>query len=244
MSKANEAAGGRNIKVERAVSAVLERIDDFIAGHELQPLEASLREACDLLLEEQSASARTAGLFFSFYWLLDTKWGGNSVPVGIRGKYGDKLLSESLTERSISMHGSITAFAENLGWKGNVRRFQLSRDERLKDFMAALKKAGARKRRHAADYLAYRFSESRVEDKPLPPVGADVLTFVRAKVLFHQLIALHSEGHVQQFLIAALLHEYRRRHSVEVRTHHPERGYTPRTGWVQTAQGSWVSGSS
>lgn len=53
MSKANEAAGGRNIKVERAVSAVLERIDDFIAGHELQPLEASLREACDQRMFQQ-----------------------------------------------------------------------------------------------------------------------------------------------------------------------------------------------
>jgi len=52
-------------------------------------------------------------------------------------------------------------------------------------------------------------------------VGADVLTFVRAKVLFYALLAVRSEGHVQQFLIAALLHEYRRRHSIEIRTHHP-----------------------
>ncbi len=28
-------------------------------------------------------------------------------------------------------------------------------------------------------------------------------------------------GHIQQFLIAALLHEYRRRYSIEITTHHP-----------------------
>jgi hypothetical protein len=126
-----------------------------------------------------------------------------------------------LTQRSITRHDAITAFAENLGWKGNVRQFRLSRDPRLKDFIAALKKTGPRGRQRAADYLAQRFAESRVEEKPLPSVGADVLTFARARVLFHELLALRTEGHVQQFLIAALLCEYRRRHGVEVRTHHP-----------------------
>ena len=60
----------------------------------------------------------------------------------------------------------------------------------------------------------------------MPPVGRDVLTFVRAKVLFHKLVAIPSEGHVQQFLIAALLHEYRGRQSVEITTIIP----TPLTG--------------
>jgi len=142
VSTAEDADGGRNTNVEQAVAAALERIDEFVAGDELSPLPAPLREACDRLLDKQRASARTAGLFFSFYWLLEPKWDGDSVPVGIRGKYGDKLLSEQLTQRSITRHDAITAFAENLGWKGNVRQFRLSRDERLKDFIAALKKAG------------------------------------------------------------------------------------------------------
>jgi hypothetical protein len=221
VSDTDDADSRRNTSVEAAVTATLERIDAFAAGAELRPITAQLRAACDSLLDEQSASARTAGLFLAFYWLHDTKWNGDEVPVGIRGKYGDKLLSEGLTERSVTRHNAITAFAENLGWKGNVRRFKLSRDERLKDFVAALKRSGPRGRQRAADYLAQKYAESRVVEKPLPPVGADVLTFVRAKVLFYGLLALHSEGHVQQFLIAALLYEYRRRHSVEVRTHHP-----------------------
>lgn len=221
MSEEEDASSRRNTHVHDAVVEALERVDAFIAGAELRPLTAPLRAACDALLDARSASVRTAGLFFAFYWLHDTDWNGDEVPVGVRGQYGDKLLSEGLTIRAITRHNAITAFAENLGWKGNVRRFKLTRDDRLKDFIAALRKARPSGRRLAADYLAQQFAESRVEEKPLPPVGADVLTFVRAKVLFYELLATHSEGHIQQFLIAALLHEHRRRHAIEVRTHHP-----------------------
>jgi len=72
-----------------------------------------------------------------------------------------------------------------------------------------------------ADYLAAKFAESQRLIQPLPPVGADVLTFARAKMLFHQLIALPTEGFVPQFLITALLSEFRRKEGVEVTTHHP-----------------------
>lgn len=218
---AAKGTGQRNDAVEAAVHAALDRIDAFIAGEEVKLPSAALLEACNALLSQQRPSAQTAGLFLAFYWLQNEAWDGDSVPVGIRGKYGDKLLSEELTLRSITQHGAITAFGENLGWKGNVRGFHLSTDARLMAFMAALKGADPRGRRRVADYLAQRFAASRVEEKPLPNVGADVLTFVRAKVLFYALLAVRSEGHVQQFLIAALLHEYRRRHSIEIRTHHP-----------------------
>lgn len=212
---------GRNTAVQNAVTAALERIDAFIAGEEIKPLSPVLRAACDELLDKQHASARTAALFLSFYSIQDTAWDGDSVPVGTRGQYGDKLFCDELTKRSVTKHGAITAYGENLGWKGNVGNFKLKSDPRIGAFLKTLHKADAQGRRRLADYLAHRFAESRVEEKPLPPVGADVLTFVRAKVLFYQLLDLHTEGHVQQFLIAALLYEYRRRHSVEVRTHHP-----------------------
>ena len=45
--------------------------------------------------------------------------------------------------------------------------------------------------------------------------------FARAKSLLHQLIATSSEGHIQQFLIAALLRVHRLRVGAEITTHHP-----------------------
>jgi hypothetical protein len=72
-----------------------------------------------------------------------------------------------------------------------------------------------------ADYIAQRFAESQRIPTPLPPVASALLTFARAKALFLSLLGIRSEGHVQQFLIAALLHELRRRQGIEVRTHHP-----------------------
>lgn len=53
MSTAEDADGGRNTNVEQAVAAALERIDEFVAGDELSPLPAPLREACDRLLDKQ-----------------------------------------------------------------------------------------------------------------------------------------------------------------------------------------------
>ena len=152
-------------------------------------------------------------------------WDKNSVPVGSRGRFGDKKLCEELTNRGITLHGPISAYGENLGWKGNVRskNIRLLEDDRFRDFLKKVADAPDDPNEIAriADYLAQRFAESKREASPLPPVGKDVLTFARANVLFHKLLAIPSEGHIQQFLIAGLLHEYRRRHSVEITTHHP-----------------------
>lgn len=77
------------------------------------------------------------------------------------------------------------------------------------------------RRKAVADYMAAKFAESRREQKALPPVGPDVLTFARAKQLFFDLLSLQTSGHVQQFLIAAPLSVHRERHLIEVKTHHP-----------------------
>jgi hypothetical protein len=214
---------GRNVNVEQAVRRALERIDEFISGKTEALPTPPHRRACEELLDGRAGSVRTATLFLLFYWLVDSSWDCDSVPVGVRGERGDKLLCEELTNRNITLHGPITAYGENLGWKGNVRNVRLSRDPRFRDFFPKVRDARGRPAEVAriADYFAQRFAESKREPTPLPPVGPDVLTFVRAKQLFHELLALPSEGHVQQFLIAALLHEYRRRSAVEVTTHHP-----------------------
>ncbi len=229
MTRAHASSGEKpprgNVLVARAVNKALERVDVFLGGEKVDLPRPAHRRACQELLDKKSASVRTATLFLVFYWLEDPAWDRDSVPSGARGRYGDKKLCEELTNRSITLHGAITAYGENLGWKGNVRskNIRLSGDDRFRHFLESVADAGADPREvgRVADYLAQRFAESKREATPLPPVGADVLTFVRAKVLFHRLIALPSEGHIQQFLIAALLREYRRRASLEITTHHP-----------------------
>ncbi len=204
------------------MTRALRRIDEFVAGAELTPPTAAHMQACDRLLARvRAGSSKAAALALIFYWLEDVSWDRRSVPVGLRGKYGDKLLSEQLTQRRVTMHENVVAFAENLGWKGGVRDARVDTPPNLGPFFAAIRDADRAARVRIADYLAYRFAESRRESAPLPPVGADVLTFARAKLLFQQLIAVPAGGSIQQFLIAALLHEMRGRHGTEVRTHHP-----------------------
>ncbi|MGB2986856.1 MAG: hypothetical protein WBE26_13370 [Phycisphaerae bacterium] len=69
--------------------------------------------------------------------------------------------------------------------------------------------------------MCARFADSRREMKLLPPVGDDVLTFAKAKQLFTRLLGLSTEGHAQQFLIAAMPFVHRRRYGIEINTHHP-----------------------
>ncbi len=125
----------RNERVEQAIRNALRRIDEFVSGANLQRLPSpNHRRAIEDLLQGQRASVRTATLFLMFYRLAEPGWDLSEVPVGVRGTYGDKLLLEELTQRDITLHDSITAFAENLGWKGNVRNVKLSNDPRFKAF--------------------------------------------------------------------------------------------------------------
>lgn len=211
----------RNTNVEKATRNAIHAIDEFISGKNITLPSGEYRQACDELLEKQKSSAKAAALFLVFYWLQCPEWDRESIPTGIRGKYGDKLLSEELSKRNITLHGETKAFGENMGWKGDVNRRKLSEDRRLGDFLTKISTATPDQREKISEYLAHRFAESKREAKPLPPVGSDVLTFARAKVLFHKLIEIKSEGHIQQFTIAALLHEFRKRHGIEIRTHHP-----------------------
>jgi hypothetical protein len=211
----------RNAPVARAVDQALARIDAFIGGESIVLPAGEYRRAVDTLLTEQKASIRTAALFLTFYRLQDPAWDLHSVPVGSRGRYDDKRLSEELSRRSITLHGNIKAWEENLGSKGNVRRFRFDTDPRLSDFIRAIAAADQEEQRRIADYLAQRFAESQRIATPLPPVLDTLLTFVRAKAPFYTLLGIRSEGHIQQFLIASLLHELRRKQSIEVTTHHP-----------------------
>ncbi|MDP9173671.1 MAG: hypothetical protein M3O30_07370 [Planctomycetota bacterium] len=211
----------RNEKVEAAVKLALNRIDKFIGGDTVQLPNPAARRIADGQLQHRSASVRVASMFFVFYSLYDDKWDCNALPVGYRGEYGDKLFAEQLSQRHVTLHDNITAFGENLGWKGSKVSFRLFDDVRFQSFVKLLAKSNNAARRRIADYVAARFAESRQELKPLPPVGDDVLTYARAKLLLHRLIVTSSEGHIQQFLIAALLSIHRSRYGIVIRTHHP-----------------------
>ncbi|CAN7557530.1 hypothetical protein [Mesorhizobium sp. LjRoot246] len=211
----------RNRFVEEAVSQALGRVDAFIDGERLARIpKGDLRAVLDAQLGHGSNSVRLASLFFTFYQLQDAAWDFSSIPIGIRGKWGDKRLANELNLRHIALHNSITAFGENLGWKGNVSAARLKGDNRFNRLAGMLESLAPEQRATAADYMAYRFAETRQLVAPLPPVGADVLTYARARLLFYRLIGIPSEGNVQQFLIAGFLHVHRRRFGHEIRTHH------------------------
>ncbi len=211
----------RNKKIKDAVDYALVLVDAFINEKPIVLPPAAKRKICDKQLSHRSGSVKLGSFFLACYALQDLEWGVDQVPVGIRGKYGDKLLSEQLTQRHVTLHSAITAFGENLGWKGNVAGVKLSTDPRFADFIMMLKASNNADRKLMAEYFACKFAESRREIKPLPPVGDDVLTFARAKALFTSVLHLPTEGHVQQFLVAAMLSVHRRKYGVEIRTHHP-----------------------
>lgn len=211
----------RNVLVELAVDHALARIDAFIDGERLSTVpRASTRAAADDQLNHGSNSVRLASLFFAFYTTVDPAWDGNSIPTGVRGQYGDKRLATQLGLRNITLHNAITAFGENLGWKGNVTNSRLQNDARFDHFSVALTTMDSTERTLCADYMAARFADSRKILAPLPPVGEDILTYARARQLFYTLIAVPSEGNIEQFLIAALLLVHRQRYGYEIRTHH------------------------
>lgn len=210
----------RNTAVETAIQRAISRVDHFLSNGRVKLPRPQYRELVDRMLETQAPSVKVALLFLLFYRLENPDWNMKEVPIGIRGRYGDKLLSEQLSMRYITLHGNITAFGENLGWKGEVRTIDLSASSKF-GLLSGLAGVDAGQIGVIADYLASRFAESQSIPKAIPSIGDDLLTFARAKILLHQLIATSSEGHIQQFLIAALLRVHRARFGAEVATHHP-----------------------
>lgn len=207
--------------MEKAVLLALRLVDDFTNESATRLPAAALRRAADAQANASGGSVRLASLFFASYAVVEPSWDFDSVPTGIRGARGDKLLGASMTDRHITLHLNVTAFGENLGWKGNVKNVKLSNDPKFKNFLLALHLASSEERHEVLEYIAALFANSQKIPAALPPVGPEVLTFARAKLLFHQLLEVPSEGHIQQFLIAALLAVHRQRSGNEVTTHHP-----------------------
>ena len=212
----------RNRFVEEAARLLIDLVDKLTDGESLgAPAPANMRNIFDDHVESHGGSVRLACAFFAAYSVIDEEWDFKSIPTGIRGKYGDKLLAAELTFRHVTFHKSITAFGENLGWKGAVRQFDLSQDSRFSGFLAEIKKLSTEQRKSLVNHIAWRLESSRVVPKALPPLPSSYLSYARSLFLCEKLMAIPSEGHIQQFLVAAFLEVHRKRFGHRVVTHHP-----------------------
>lgn len=212
----------RNENVEKAARLLIELVDKLTDGETLgAPASSKIKNIFDNHVEPHGGSVRLACAFLAAYSVIDNDWDFSSVPTGIRGKYGDKLLAGELTFRHITFHKSITAFGENLGWKGAVRQFDLSKDARFSDFLSDLKSLSEQDRKSLVNHIAWRLQSSRVVPQALPPLPSSYLSYARSLYLCEKLIAIPSEGHIQQFLVAAFIEVHRKRFGHRVVTHHP-----------------------
>jgi hypothetical protein len=212
----------RNKHVETAVDLIVELLDRLSAGDVLgDPAPAHLKDIFDAHVKVQGGSVKLACVFLTAYSLKDKKWKMRSVPTGIRGKYGDKKLANALTLRHVTFHNSITAFGENLGWKGNVQKFELKKDERFWPFLSQLVALSVEERTALLNHVVWRLHSSRLVPEAMPPLPNSYLSYARSLRLCDELLAIPSEGHIPQFLVAAFLKVHRARLGNKIVTHHP-----------------------
>lgn len=76
-------------------------------------------------------------------------------------------------------------------------------------------------KRELLNHIVWQLHASRVFPQALPPLPPSDLTYARSLSLCESLIAIPSEGHIQQFLVAAFLEVHRKRFGHRVSTHHP-----------------------
>lgn len=216
-----EESRGRNRYVEEASSKLINRIDELIGGATLsRHVPTRLKRVYDANVS-QAGSVRLAAAFFVAYATVCDNWDFDSVPTGIRGKHGDKRLAAALTERRVTFHHAITAFGENLGWKGNVKAARLSGDTRFHDLVTELSALPLDARELLLDHVAWRLFDSRKVPSAIPRLPNRYLTYARACLLCERLLAIGSQGHIQQLLVAGFLSVHRSRAGLTVKTHHP-----------------------
>ena len=212
----------RNTHVENAVDLLITQVDKLVQGETLgKPASRTIKKIFDNHIEDHGGSVRLACAFLAAYSLFDVQWDFDSVPTGTRGKYGDKRLASEFTSRHITLHKGITAFGENLGWKGNVREFRLSSDPRFSNFLFSLASLNYTERKKLVNHISWKFFESRAVPKALPKLPNSYLSYAKALALCEHLLSIPSEGHIQQFLVTAFLEIHRYRFGNRIVTHHP-----------------------
>jgi len=204
------------------VGLLLDLVDRLEGGESLgEPPSRAVRTMFDVHVDSQGGSVRLACGFFAAYAVVDQRWDLKSVPIGTRGQYGDKRLAMELTLRHVTFHKNITAFGENLGWKGAVRQFDLSLDPRFEPFLSGLAGMTPAQRLSLVHHVAWRLHTSKETPQAMPPLPEGYLTYARSLSLCERLLLIQSEGHVQQFLVAGFLELHRRRYGHRIVTHHP-----------------------
>jgi hypothetical protein len=212
----------RNENVEKAVDLLVGLVDRLSNGEALgKPAAEQLSRLFNSHVAGHGGSVKLACAFLTAYSVVDPQWDHKSVPTGIRGAYGDKKLAMALNFRYVTFHNNITAFGENLGWKGAVRQFDLSQDGRFSTYLAALRKLPNGDKATLLNHVAWQLHASRVMPQALPPLPGTYLSYARSLSLCEHLLDVPSEGHVQQFLVAAFLEVHRRRFGNRIVTHHP-----------------------
>lgn len=211
----------RNTNVEHAVEIILDLLDEFIAGKKLVsvPREKVKQEIDDFLNDINSGSVLLASTFLLAYSIVTDKYNFKDVPVGVRGKYGDKKLSNELNKRYVTIHNRIVAFGENLGWKGNVNNFNLFNDKRF-EILKVFSKLSHKEREILLTYIIWHFYDSIKKPKAIPRLHDSYLTYGRCVNLFDKIVRKRSEGYFPQFLVSAML-KIQRRGTTTIRTHHP-----------------------
>jgi hypothetical protein len=103
------AVRSRNVHVEKAVRMLIDLVDRLAEGQSLGPPTSRATKAIfDNHVKSQGGSVRLAYAFLTAYSIIDLEWDFNSVPTGIRGKYGDKLLANEQISAKKSVNQGCT----------------------------------------------------------------------------------------------------------------------------------------
>lgn len=186
----------RNVSIESSVEMILSKLDALISGSTLgAPASSQIRGIYSSQIDANGGSVRIASIFFVAYSIAEPTWNYQDVPVGVRGVHGDKRLAGALTERYVSLHKNITAFGENLGWKGNVRSFNLSTDRRFSSYLATMSTLSLAQREALLNHAIWQLAESRVVPKALPPLPSNYLSFARCLDLCEKILKAFRRPH-------------------------------------------------
>lgn len=211
----------RNIAVGNAVDKIIHILDNLISGNSPSRVPSTeTKNKIDVFLKTTSSgSVILASTFLLSYSTLVENYKFTTVPTGVRGKYGDKKLSNELNRRHVTIHNRIVAFGENLGWKGNVINFDLSKDDRF-SILQFFSKLSQKNKEVALHYLVWNIYDSISKPKAIPKFSGSYLTYGRCVKLFDKIIRKKSEGYFPQFLISAIL-KVHRNGMTDIVTHHP-----------------------
>ena len=203
--------------VQRALSEI-ELCDPSTPAPILKP---DLKLLIDAVLDcNTTNSDKPALLFFLAYKAENTNWKFSNVPKGWRP--GDKILCSRLTEMGLTLHGNITAYAENMGIKGDAPGYNLFRRKRLGECLKFLSDHN-RQVGQALKYIAWRFRCSYRQQPEMVKLAPTDLTYTRALNKASQVLLEESGGHFPQFIVASLLRAFHEQWETgrRVTTHHP-----------------------